>query len=57
MSQYIYRSANELAKLIREGEASSFGTVKEHLDRIKERNGELNAFVSVFEDEGPGCRG
>ena len=51
MPQYIYRSANELARLIREGQATSVNIVKEHLDRIKERNGELNAFVSVFEEE------
>lgn len=51
MLQYIYRSATELAKLIRDGEATSVEIVKEHLDRIKRRNDELNAFVSVFEDE------
>jgi amidase len=51
MQQYIYRSACELAKLIREGRATSADIVKEHVDRIKERNGELNAFVEVFEAE------
>jgi amidase len=51
MPQYIYRSASDLAKLIREEQATSTDIVKEHLDRIKERNSELNAFVSVFEDE------
>lgn len=51
MSQYIYRSASELARLIREGQATSVDIVKEHLDRIKERNAELNAFVALFEAE------
>jgi amidase len=51
LPQYIYRSASELAKLIREGQATSVAIVKEHLDRIKERNGELNAFVALFEAE------
>jgi amidase len=51
MPQYIYRSASDLAELIREGKATSADIVKEHLARIKERNGELNAFVDVFEAE------
>ena len=51
MQQYIYRSACELAKLIREGRATSVDIVKEHVSRIKERNGELNAFVNLFEAE------
>ena len=51
MPQYIYRSAGELAQLIREGQASSVDVIKEHLQRIRQRNGELNAFVRVFEDE------
>ncbi|HXH48924.1 MAG TPA: amidase [Terriglobia bacterium] len=51
MPQYIYRSACELARLIREGQATSVEIVKEHLDRIKQHNGELNAFVALFEEE------
>ena len=51
MPQYIYRSAHELAKLIREGQVTSVDIVKEHVTRIKERNGELNAFVNLFEGE------
>ena len=48
---YIYRTAHELAQLIREGQVTSVEIVKEHLNRIKERNGELNAFVNLFEEE------
>ncbi|HUX44683.1 MAG TPA: amidase [Terracidiphilus sp.] len=51
MPPYIYRSACELAKMIREGQATSLDIVQEHLARIKERNGELNAFVNLFEGE------
>lgn len=51
MQPFIYRSACELAQLIREKKATSTEIVREHLTRIKERNGELNAFVEVFEDE------
>ena len=51
MPQYIYRSAHDLAKLIREGQATSVEIVKEHVTRIKERNSELNAFVNVFDEE------
>jgi amidase len=51
MQQYIYKSALELARLIREGQATSVGIVKEHVDRIKERNGVLNAVVALFEAE------
>jgi Asp-tRNA(Asn)/Glu-tRNA(Gln) amidotransferase A subunit family amidase len=38
-----------LAKLIREGQVTSVEIVKEHVTRIKERNGELNALVNLFE--------
>ena len=51
MPQYIYRSACELAQLIRQGRAKSVDIVQEHLTRIKERNSELNAFVHLFEEE------
>ena len=51
MPQYIYRSAHELARLIRDGHATSVDIVKEHVDWIKERNGGLNAIVALFEAE------
>ena len=51
MQQYIYQSACKLAKLIREGQATSVDIVQEHLTRIKERDGQLNAFVELFGTE------
>jgi amidase len=51
MQEYIYRSAHELARWIREGQATSVDIVKEHVSRIKERNGALNAIVALFEEE------
>jgi len=51
VQQYIFEPAHELARLIREGQATSADIVKEHLNRIKERNGELNAVVALFEAE------
>jgi amidase len=51
MQRYIYRSASELAKLIREGKATSVEIVEEHLLRIEERNVDLNAFVNLFKEE------
>ena len=51
MSQYIYKSAIELANLIREGKATSFDIVKEHLEQIKKHNDKLNALISIFEEE------
>lgn len=51
MSQYIYKSATELAGLIREGKAESRDIVKEHLEQIKKHNHKLNALISVFEEE------
>lgn len=51
MNQYIYKSATELAKLIREGKATSYDIIKEHLQQIKEHNDKLNALISIFEEE------
>ncbi len=51
MSKYIYKSAIELAQLIKDGEATSIEVVKEHLARIKQYNPELNAVVISLEDE------
>src|SRR5262245_20632759 len=51
MPQYIYRSAHELARLIRDGQATSVDIVKEHVDWVKERNSALNAVVALFEAE------
>ncbi len=51
MNQYIYKSATELASLIRDGKATSFDIVKEHVERIREHNHKLNALISIFEEE------
>jgi len=51
VTQYIYGSAHELARLIREGQATSLAIVKEHVARIKECNDALNAVVDLFEEE------
>lgn len=46
-----FRSAIELAALVRSGEVSSREIVQASLDRIAALNPELNAFVDVFADE------
>ena len=51
MRNYIYKSAYELAGLIREGKASSTDIVKQHLDQIEEHNSQLNALISIFDKE------
>lgn len=51
MAQYLYRSALELAAMIREGKATSTAIVTEHLEQIKQQNSTLNALVMVFEEE------
>jgi Asp-tRNA(Asn)/Glu-tRNA(Gln) amidotransferase A subunit family amidase len=43
-------SAVELARTIREGERSPVEVVEAHLDRIEERDGPINAFVTVTGD-------
>ncbi|MFP3948182.1 MAG: amidase [Longimicrobiales bacterium] len=48
---FLYRSGIELAASIRDGTASSREIVREHLDRIHERNDELNAVVRIKEDD------
>lgn len=51
MDKYIYKSATELAQLIREGKAKSTDIVKEHLEQIKKHNDKLNALITLFEEE------
>ena len=50
-SDVLFRSATELAAMVREGEVSSRELVETSLERIEELNPELNAFVEV-DDEG-----
>lgn len=46
----IYRSALELAEMIREGQATSVQIVSDHLDQIKQHNDTLNAVVILDEE-------
>ena len=51
MSQHLFKSATELAQLIRNGVISSTEIVKEHLAQIKKYNPTLNAVVILMEEE------
>jgi amidase len=51
MADLLFRSATELAELVRSGEISSRELVQASLDRIDALEPELNAFVDVFGDE------
>ena len=51
MENYIYKPATELARLIREGKATSKEIVGQHIERIKKLDGELHAMVLLFEEE------
>ena len=50
MSQHLFKSATELAQLIRNGKISSTEVVKEHLSQIKKYNPILNAVVILLEE-------
>ena len=51
MKQFVYKSAAELAAMIRNGEATSTEIVKEHLSQICEYNSKINAIIISFEKE------
>src|SRR4030095_9429191 len=51
MGKFIYKSATELARLIREGAATSSDIVRDHLEQIKKHNNKINALISLFEKE------
>jgi amidase len=51
MNRYIYQSATGLARLIREGKATSTEIVKEHLEQIHRHNPSLNAVVINLEEK------
>ena len=51
MNTYLYKSAIDLASLIRKGEVTSHDIVKAHLEQIKKHNDKLNALISIFEEE------
>jgi amidase len=50
-SSYIFKSAVELAELIRNGKATSTEVVEEHLAHIKKHNPSLNAVILLLEEE------
>lgn len=49
--RFIYKSATELAAMIREKQATSTEIVQEHINYIKNTNYKTNAFVWLFERE------
>ncbi len=49
--KYIYKTATELAGMIRRGEATSVEVVQEHINFIKNNNHKYNALVWLFEEE------
>jgi amidase len=51
MTDARFSSATSLASAVRSGERSPVDLVETALDRIAERNDDLNAFVTVLEDE------
>ncbi len=51
MTTYIYQSATELARNIRNGEVTSVDVVQAHLDQIEKYNPKLNAVVMSFAAE------
>ena len=50
MNKYIFKSATELAQLIRNGKATSTEIILEHLAQIKLYNSKLNAVVILLEE-------
>ena len=50
-SSFIFKSAIELAKLIRNGKATSTEVVQEHITHIKKHNPSLNAVILLLEEE------
>ncbi|MBI1306970.1 MAG: hypothetical protein GC181_10245 [Bacteroidetes bacterium] len=49
--KFIYKSASELAELIRTRQATSYEIVKEHIDYIKNNNYKYNAIVWLREND------
>lgn len=49
--KFIYKTATELAGIIRRGEATSVEVVQEHINFIKNNNHKYNALVWLFEEE------
>lgn len=55
MADLCLSSAESLARRIRDGSLSPVEVVEAHLDRIDDRDGELNAYVEVLEDRARGA--
>jgi amidase len=51
MKNFVFQSAAELARLIREGQATSTEIVKEHISHLHKYNPSLNAVVIHLEEE------
>jgi amidase len=51
MGRFIYKSATQLADLIKNGKASSLEIVKDHLEQIKKHNTTIGAVVILLEEE------
>lgn len=51
MPDFMYKTAKELARLIREGKATSVDVTKAHLDQIKKHNDKLNAVIIHTEEK------
>ena len=51
MSNYIFKSASELARLIRNKEATSSAILRAHLEHIHEHNPRLGAIIIMLEEE------
>ena len=49
--KFIYKTATELAAMIRKGEATSLEVVQAHINYIKNNNYKYNALVWLFEEE------
>ncbi|MDJ0109409.1 amidase, partial [Rhodococcus erythropolis] len=48
---WVGRDARSIAEAVRSGQASARTVVEDHLARIDERNGELNALVTVCAED------
>ncbi len=51
MGEFIYKSAIELAGIIKSGQATSTEIVQDHLEQIRKHNSTLNAVIILLEEE------
>ena len=51
MNNYIFKSASELASLIRNKEATSLAILRAHLEHIREHNPRIGAIVELLEEQ------